>query len=68
MKRDLKTVEIKRLDGSDLLLFKSLVDLFNMIFEENRSNIGNMHIYQDCWAIHISLPWWLSLKRRWQEV
>ena len=41
MKQDLKTVEIKRLDESDLPRFKSLVDLFNMVFEENRSNIGN---------------------------
>jgi aminoglycoside 3-N-acetyltransferase I len=41
MKRDLKTVEIKRLDESDLPRFKSLIDLFNMVFEENRSNIGN---------------------------
>ena len=41
MKQDLKTVEIKRLSVSDLPRFKSLVDLFNMVFEENRSNIGN---------------------------
>lgn len=41
MKQDLKTVEIKRLDESDLPRFKSLVDLFNMVVEENRWNIGN---------------------------
>jgi aminoglycoside 3-N-acetyltransferase I len=36
-----KPIEIKRLDESDLQFFKSLIDLFNIVFEEDRSNIGN---------------------------
>lgn len=34
-------IEIKRLNESDLRFFKSLIDLFNSVFEEDRSNIGN---------------------------
>ena len=41
MKQNTKTFEIKRLDESGLPIFKSLVDLFNMVFEEDQSNIGN---------------------------
>ena len=41
MKQDLKMIEIKRLNGPDLAIFKSLIDLFNMVFEEDQSNIGN---------------------------
>ena len=41
MNQKTKSFEIKRLDESDLALFKSLVDLFNTVFEENPSNIGN---------------------------
>ena len=36
-----KPIEIKRLNESDLQFFKSLIDLFNIVFEEDRSNIGN---------------------------
>ena len=36
-----KPIEIKRLNESDLRFFKSLIDLFNIVFEEDRSNIGN---------------------------
>ena len=36
-----KPIEIKRLNKSDLRFFKSLIDLFNIVFEEDRSNIGN---------------------------
>ena len=36
-----KTIETRRLHESDLSLFKSLIDLFNLVFEENRSNIGS---------------------------
>ena len=41
MKREPKPIEIKRLNQSDLQFFKSLIDLFNIVFEEDRSNIGN---------------------------
>jgi len=41
MNRDIKTIEIRRLDESDLPTFKLLIDLFNMVFEEDQSNIGN---------------------------
>ena len=41
MKPGPKAIEIKRLNESDLQFFKSLIDLFNMVFEEDRSNIGN---------------------------
>ena len=36
-----KPIEINRLNESDLQFFKSLIDLFNIVFEEDRSNIGN---------------------------
>ena len=36
-----KPIEINRLNESDLQFFKSLIDLFNIAFEEDRSNIGN---------------------------
>jgi aminoglycoside 3-N-acetyltransferase I len=36
-----KPIEIKRLNESELRSFKSLIDLFNIVFEEDRSNIGN---------------------------
>jgi aminoglycoside 3-N-acetyltransferase I len=41
MKQNTKTFEIKQLDESDLPLFKSLVDLFNLVFEEDPSNRGS---------------------------
>ena len=41
MKPDPKTFEIKRLAEPDLPAFKSLVDLFNAVFEEDASNIGD---------------------------
>ena len=41
MKQEPKPIEIKRLNESDLPFFKSLIDLFNLVFEENRSNIGS---------------------------
>jgi len=41
MKREPNPIEIKRLNESDLRFFKSLIDLFNIVFEEDRSNIGN---------------------------
>jgi aminoglycoside 3-N-acetyltransferase I len=41
MKREPKTIEIKCLNQSDPQFFKSLIDLFNIVFEEDRSNIGN---------------------------
>ena len=41
MKQNIRSFEIKRLDESDLQLFKSLVDLFNLVFEEDPSNLGN---------------------------
>jgi aminoglycoside 3-N-acetyltransferase I len=41
MIRETKTIETRRLHESDLSLFKSLIDLFNLIFEENQSNIGS---------------------------
>ena len=34
-------VEIKRLTKENVLIFKSLVHLFNTVFEEDESNIGN---------------------------
>jgi aminoglycoside 3-N-acetyltransferase I len=36
-----KTIETRRLHESDLSLFKSLIDLFNLVFEENRSDMGS---------------------------
>ena len=41
MIRETKTIETRRLHETDLSLFKSLIDLFNIVFEEERSNIGN---------------------------
>lgn len=41
MNQKTKSFEIKRLDQSDLPLFKSLVDLFNTVFEEDPLHIGN---------------------------
>ena len=41
MIRETKTIEIRRLHESDLPFFKSLIDLFNIVFEEDRSNIGS---------------------------
>ena len=41
MKREPNPIEIKRLNESDLPFFKSMIDLFNIVFEEDRSNIGN---------------------------
>src|SRR5215213_11595258 len=41
MNRNTKTIEIKRLHGPDLSTFRSLIELFNMVFEEDPSSIGN---------------------------
>jgi aminoglycoside 3-N-acetyltransferase I len=41
MNRNTETLEIKRLIEADLPTFKLLINLFNMVFEENESNIGS---------------------------
>jgi aminoglycoside 3-N-acetyltransferase I len=41
MNRNTIGFEIKRLDGSALPSFKLLIELFNMVFEEDQSKIGN---------------------------
>jgi len=41
MNQNTKTFEIKRLDGSAVPIFKSLIELFNLVFEEEQLKIGN---------------------------
>jgi aminoglycoside 3-N-acetyltransferase I len=36
--------EFKRLDGNDLSLFKSLVEMFNMVFEEEQNTGSDPHL------------------------
>lgn len=41
MKRNPETIEIKRLTEPELSTFKLLIDLFNNVFEEDRSHLGS---------------------------
>ena len=41
MNPNISTMEVRRLTEADLPVFKSLIELFNTVFEEDRSNMGN---------------------------
>ncbi len=41
MNKTTKPFEIKQLGKEDLVIFKSLIDLFNIVFEEEERNIGS---------------------------